>query len=146
MHRTAKKISTSMISAVNNRGLMWFMCYKGALNPGLFITFMRRLIKGAAGKIFLIVDNLRVHRSIKVRKWVAEHNDDIKLFFLPPYALEHNRDEYLNNDLKQQLKNLPRPDCQEELARGATSVLCSLQRRPARIRAYFHHEDVRYAA
>jgi transposase len=146
MRRTAKKISTSMISAVNNRGLMRFMCYKGALNAGLFITFMRRLIKGAAGKIFLIVDNLRVHRSVKVRKWVAEHNDDIKLFFLPPYAPEHNPDEYLNNDLKQQLKNLPRPDCQEELAQGVTSVLRSLQRRPARIRAYFHHEDVRYAA
>ena len=146
LRKTATKLSTSMISAVNNRGLMRFMCYKGALNAGLFITFMRRLIKGAAGKIFLIVDNLRVHRSIKVRKWVAEHNDDIKLFFLPPYAPEHNPDEYLNNDLKQQLKNLPRPDGQEELAQGVTSVLRSLQRRPARIRAYFHHEDVRYAA
>lgn len=146
VRRTAKKISTSMISAVNNRGLMRFMCYKGALNAGLFITFLRRLIKGASGKIFLIVDNLRVHRSIKVRQWVAEHSDDIQLFFLPPYAPEHNPDEYLNNDLKQQLKNLPRPDRQEELAQGAASVLRSLQRRPARIRAYFHHEDVRYAA
>jgi transposase len=29
VHRTAKKISTSMISAVNNRGLMRFMCFKG---------------------------------------------------------------------------------------------------------------------
>ena len=96
-----------MISAVNNRGLMRFMCFKGALNAGLFIVFLGRLIKDAPGKIFLIVDNLRVHRSVKVRKWVAEHSDEIELFFLPPYAPEHNPDEYLNNDQKQQLKTLP---------------------------------------
>jgi transposase len=146
VRRTAKKISTSMISAVNNRGLMRFMCFKGALNAGLFIAFLRRLINGASGKQFLIVDNLRVHRSVKVSKWVAEHNDRIELFFLPPYAPEHNPDEYLNNDLKQKLRNLPRPNSHEELVQGTTSVPRSLQRSPHKIRACFHHADVRYAA
>jgi len=146
VRRTAKKLSTSMISAVNNRGQMRFMCFKGALNAGLFIIFLSRLIKGAPGKIFLIVDNLRVHHAVKVSQWVAGHKDAIELFFLPPYAPEHNPDEYLNNDLKQQLKNLPRPDTQEELVQTTSSVLRSLQRRPDRIKAYFHHKDVRYAA
>src|SRR5450631_2002479 len=146
VRRTAKKITTSMISAVNNRGLMRFMCFKGALNAGLFISFLRRLIKGASGKQFLIVDNLRVHHSVKVSKWVTEHNDKIELFFLPPYAPECNPDEYLNNDLKQKLRNLPRPDSQEGLVQSTMSVLRSLQRRPNQIRAYFHHRDVRYAA
>ena len=108
--------------------------------------FLSRLFKDAPGKIFLIVDNLRVHRSVRVSKWVAAHNHEIELLFLPPYAPEHNPDEYLNNDLKQQLKNLPRPDSHEELVQSTTSVLRSLQRRPDRIRAYFHHKDVRYAA
>jgi hypothetical protein len=43
-----------MISAVNNRGLMRFMCFKGALNAGRFITFLSRLIKDAPNRIFLI--------------------------------------------------------------------------------------------
>jgi transposase len=116
VRRTAKKISTSMISAVNNRGLMRFMCFKGALNASLFISFLRRLIKG------------------------------VSVFFLPAYAPEHNPDEYLNNDLKQELKNLPRPDTQDDLVQSTASELRSLQRRPARIRAYFHAKDVRYAA
>jgi hypothetical protein len=47
-----------MISAVNNRRLMRFMCFKGALNAGLFIVFLSRLIKGASRKTFPIVDNL----------------------------------------------------------------------------------------
>src|SRR3984957_6772466 len=126
VRRTAKKLTTSMISAVNNRGLMRFMCFKGALNAGLFITFLSRLIKDAPGKIFLIVDNLRVHKAVKVSRWVAAHNDEIELLFLPPYAPEHNPDEYLNNDLKQQLKNLPRPDSHEELVQSTTAVLRSL--------------------
>ena len=96
--------------------------------------------------MFLIVDNLRVHHAVKVRAWVDAHKERIALFFLPAYAPEHNPDEYLNNDLKQELKNLPRPDTQDDLVRGTASVLRSLQRRPARIRAYFHAKDVRYAA
>ena len=146
IRETAKKLGTSMISAVNNRGLMRFMCFKGALNTRLFIAFLRRLIDGATSKLFLIVYNLRVHHVAKVGQWVAAHRDAIELFFLPPYAPEHNSDEYLNNDLKQQLKNLPAPDTQEDLMQATTSVLRSLQRRPARIRAYFHPPEVRYAA
>jgi transposase len=146
LRRTAKKLSTSMISAVNNRGLMRFMCFKGALNASLFISFLRRLIKDAPGKLFLIVDNLRVHRSAKVRRWVEGHRDAIALFFLPPYAPEHNPDEYLNNDAKQQLRNLQKPNTQADLAKTTTSVMWSLQRRPARVRSYFLAKDVRYAA
>jgi transposase len=146
IQKTAKKLSTSMISAVNNRGLMRFMCFKGALNAALFIAFLRRMIDSSDGKIFLIVDNLRVHHAVKVRKWIDEHKDSIELFFLPAYAPEHNPDEYLNNDLKQQLKNLPTPDTQEELVQATSSVLRSLQRMPTRIRAYFNPPEVRYAA
>jgi transposase len=146
IHRTAGKLSTSMISAVNNRGLMRFMCYKGGLNANLFIEFLRRMIDGAAAKIFLIVANLRVHHAAKVRKWVAEHADAIELFYLPAYAPEHNPDEYLNSDLNQQLKNKPKPDTQEALVQATQSVLRSLQRRPDRTRAYFNPPDVRYAA
>ncbi len=146
VHKTVQKLSTSMISAVNNRGLMRFMCYKGALNATLFISFLRRLVKSRPGKLFLIVDNLRVHHSVEVSQWVQAHREEIELFFLPPYAPEHNPDEYLNNDLKQQMKNRPKPDSREALVATTSSVMRSLQRRPARIRAYFHADDVRYAA
>ena len=44
------------------------------------------------------------------------------------------------------MKNQPRPDSREELVPQTSSVMHSLQRRPARIRAYFHAKDVRYAA
>ena len=61
--QTGQKFSTSMIAAVSNRGLMRFKLYKGALNVAIFIDFMKRLIKDAKQKVFLIVDSLGVLRQ-----------------------------------------------------------------------------------
>ena len=97
-----------MIAAVSNRGLMRFKLYKGALNVAIFIDFMKRLLKDAKQKVFLIVDNLRVHHAKAVQDWLARHKVEIEIFYLPAYAPEHNPDEYLNNDLKQTIKNKPR--------------------------------------
>ena len=83
------------ISAVTSRGTLRFMLYEGALNAGLFLAFLQRLVRGIQGKVFLIVDNLQVHKAGKVQAWVAERRDKIELFFLPAYAPEHNPDEYL---------------------------------------------------
>ena len=48
-------------------------------------------------KIFLILDNLRVHYGKKVALWLNKHKDKIEVFFLPTYAPESNPDEYLRN-------------------------------------------------
>ncbi|MDX6750303.1 transposase [Geminicoccaceae bacterium 1502E] len=92
--RHARRLGGSMISAVSNRGLRRFMLYDGTLNAGLFVTFLRRLVKDTKGKAFFIVDNLRVHHARKVKAWVAAHQREIELFHLPAYAPEHNPDEH----------------------------------------------------
>src|SRR4051794_16936956 len=144
--RTAERITQSMISAVSNLGLMRFMLYEGALNVDRFLAFLRRLIKDAGRKVFLVVDNLNVHHARKVKAWVASHAHEIELFYLPAYAPDHNPDEYLNNDLKQRLRQRLQPGDKDELIRSARSVLRSIQRAPERVRAYFMPEAVRYAA
>jgi transposase len=144
--RTAKRITQSMISAVSNRGLMRFMLYQGALAADRFLAFLRRLVRDAGRKVVLIVDNLKVHKAGKVQAWVESHAHEIELFHLPPYAPDHNPSEYLNNDLKQQLRQRPQPASKEELVGRTRSVLRAIQRSPQRIRAYFRPEPVRYAA
>ena len=135
-----------MISAVSNRGLMRFMLYDGALNVDLFLAFLGRLTKDAGRKLFLIVDNLKVHHALKVKAWAASHRHEIELFYLPAYAPDHNPDEHLNNDLKQKLRQQPQPGGKDELVASTRSVLRAIQRSPQRIRAYFKPEPVRYAA
>ena len=66
------------------------------------------MIKDAGKKVFLILDNLRVHHSKLVKTWVAERKDQIELFYLPSYSPQLNPEERLNADLKQQMgKRVP---------------------------------------
>lgn len=144
--RPATRFSQSMISSVTNRGLMRFMIYDGALNVEIFLVFLARLIKGRKRKLFLIVDNLRVHRAKAVSAWAAEHADVIELFYLPPYAPDTNPDELLNNDLKQAIAKRRTPRTKAALRDEVTSHMRDLQRRPDKVRSFFRAPTVRYAA
>lgn len=43
--------------------------------------FLKRLVAHRKRKLFLIVDNLQVHRAKRVAAWVAEHAREVELFF-----------------------------------------------------------------
>jgi len=144
--RPAARFSQSMISSLTNQGKLRFMVYDGALNASIFLRFLKRLVKYARRKVFLIVDNLRVHRARIVMGWVRANAGKIELFFLPPYAPEHNPDEFLNNDLKQAMARRRAPKDKAGLKSGLTSYMRGLQKRPAKVRAFFLAPTVRYAA
>jgi len=122
------------------------MIYDGALNAAIFLTFLRRLIKGVDRKLLLIVDNLRVHRAKVVTGWVAENTGRIELFYLPPYAPERNPDEYLNNDLKGNVHRSGLPNNKDELADRIHAFLLKLLELPGHVMSYFRHPCVQYAA
>ena len=142
----AARFSASMISTITNRGKLRFMVYRRGLKIATFIKFLRRLIRCTDRKVFLILDNLQVHRAKKVRAWVAERNEQIELFCLPPYCPELNPDEYLNNTVKAQLRKQPAPRSQDQLQGNLRSRMRSNQRRPHLIRSLFDHPSVKYAA
>jgi len=142
---SAKRFSVNMISSLSNKGQLRFMIYEGSFTADTFLTFLRRLTKDAKQKIFLIVDNLRVHHAKKVQAWAEKHSKKIELFFLPPYSPEHNPDEYVNQDIKQELKKKPSPDSQEQLHENLSSYMRSLQRKPKKVKKFFEHEKVQYA-
>ena len=81
--RPGSKFSTNMISAITNQGHLRFMLYDGKMNADVFIDFLRRLIKSSDRKVFLILDNLKVHHAHKVTKWVEKYQEKIALFFYP---------------------------------------------------------------
>jgi transposase len=135
-----------MISSLTNQGKLRFMIYEGALKAPIFLDFLRRLIREAARKLFVIVDNLPVHRAHRVTAWVRDNADRIELCYLPSYAPEHNPDEFLNNDLKQAMARRRAPRNKASLKSGLTSYMRSLQRCPAKVRTFFQAPSVRYAA
>ena len=142
----AKRTSMSMISAITNQGKVRFMVYKDAMSPELMIKFMKRLIKDAGRKVFLIVDNLRTHHSKAVMQWVMEHSGEIELFYLPAYSPELNPDEYLNCDLKLGVHSGPPARSEKELKRKIVAHMRKLQKLPRRVMKYFEHPKIGYAA
>lgn len=80
----ARKQSFSIVSSLTNQGKMRYMVYKGGMNISIFMKFIKRLSKDTDKKIFLILDNLKVHHGKKVQGWVKKHEDKITLFFPTP--------------------------------------------------------------
>lgn len=144
----SKRFSINMISTVTNQGKVQFMIYSGTMNSDRFIEFMEQLIKGASRKIYLILDNLRVHHSKPVKEWVAkkEVKDKIELFFLPSYSPERNPDEYLNCDLKQGMSNRKSPKNQKKLEENVRDHMNMLKSNQGRVKKYFKHKSIKYAA
>jgi transposase len=142
----SRRKSVSFLSTVTNQGLVRFMVLEGPLSAQILIRFLRRLIRSTDHKVFLILDNLNVHRAAKVRAWVAAHAHEIAVFYLPAYAPELNPDEYLNGDLKLGVAAKVPTRTKPALAKAGRSHLRMLQRRPARVRRFFHHPRIKYAA
>ena len=141
-----KRHSLSIISTVTNKGQMRWRIFDGALNSAILIDFFKRLIKGQKKKVFLILDNLRVHHSRPVKEWLADHADAIEVFYLPSYSPELNPDEMANADLKQAVTKLAPARTKLQLVKATARHLRSVQRQPERIKKYFEHAPVRYAA
>lgn len=141
----AKRLKLNMLSAVSNKGLLRFTITKESVNAEILIDFMKRLVKDTGRKVLLIVDNLRVHHAKKVTAWLTEHQQEIELFYLPPYSPEYNPDEYLNSDLKREMDKLPIPGTEEELSRNARSVLKRTQKSSSRVKSYFGTRFTKYA-
>jgi transposase len=142
----ANRAKLSVISTVTNKGQMRWKVFSGALNAKVLIGFMKRLVHGREKRIFLVLDNLRVHHSKVVRKWLEENEDKILVFYLPSYSPELNPDELLNADLKQHVTKAAPARNKIALTRTAVGALRSIQKQPDRIENYFGQKDVCYAA
>jgi transposase len=141
-----KRHGMSIISTVTNRDSMRWKIFEGALNANILIDFMKRLARDAGRKVYLILDNLRVHRSKPLKVGLAEHKSQIEVFYLPRYGPEPNPDEMVNADLKQAVNKVAPARTKLQLVKAASKRIRSVQRRPEQIKSYFEHGPVCYAA
>jgi transposase len=112
-----------MISSITNRGKLRFMVYEQNMDASVFITFLERLIESSQKKVFLILDNLRIHHAKLVKAWVEEHQAKIALFYLPAYSPDLNPDEYLNNDFKRNVNAKHIPINKKELTKNTEDFM-----------------------
>lgn len=141
----AKKSRINMISSITNQGKVRFMLYREKMSSPVLIKFMSRLVKDCERKVYLILDNLKVHHSKKVAKWLENKREKIEVFYLPPYAPEYNPDEYLNGGLKKHIRSGIPARSQNDITKKTRSFMKTLQNRPHHVKKYFKHPKIAYA-
>jgi transposase len=143
---TGKRFKVNMISTVTNKGTLRFMLFEESFTVAVFLKFLKRLIGGSNTKIFLILDNLRVHHAKVLKPWLEENKDKIEIFYLPSYSPELNPDELLNQDVKSNAVGRKRAKNLKELKNNLTRYLFGNQKNPTLVKSYFSKAEVQYAA
>ena len=143
---TGQRFRCNVISTITNKGSLAFMLFTENFDTPVFVRFLRRLVRHAGRKIFLILDSHSAHKAAATRKWLERHRHEVEVFFLPTYAPDLNPDELLNHDVKANALGRRRPATKLQMIEGVRSYLRSTQRRPDIVRNFFRHEPVRYAA
>jgi transposase len=143
---TGKRFQFNMISTITNKGTLRFQIYEEKFTAPLLIGFFQRLIRSTTQKPFVILDRHPVHKSRKVRNWMAKHNQDIRLFFLPGYSPEYNPTELLNQDMKSNAIARKSAFSMKMLKKNVYSFLKKKQLHPNEVANYFLAVTARYAA
>jgi transposase len=144
---TGARYRMSLISAVTSRGHMRFMIKEtGGVNADVFIEFLRRLLIGSKNRIFIIVDRGPAHVAKKTKAFVASLGGRLRLFYLPPYSPDKNPDELVWKHLKADTVGRTSITSFDDFKDKVRSSMLSLQRNPAKIRAFFQKPSLQYAA
>src|SRR5271166_6391156 len=125
------------------------MIFRQRLMVRLFLIFVCRLLhltRKTSKKAFLVVGGYPVHKARSVTRWLDEHREQIRVFFLPSYSPELNPDELLNQDVKTNALGRVRPINVQEMMDNVRSYLRITQARPTVVKNYFCERHVRYAA
>lgn len=136
--------SISAASAVSAKGAFWFATYPGGLNGELFVTLLRRMMRGRRRPLHVILDGLPAHKTKAVTQYVAALNGRLTLHYLPGYAPDLNPDELVWSHAKR-TGHARRPlQKGETLDERVATQLTEIGRRPALVRSFFKHPSVAY--
>ncbi len=122
--------------ALTFSGKIYKRHFEGSVNSQKLIEALDHLRRHVAGKLILIWDRARIHRS-KITKAYLEEHPEILIEELPAYAPELNPEEYCHGNVKQGLKNA-RPASKQEMCSLLDRGFARLRRRPDLLLSFFH--------
>ena len=143
---SSQRQSLNIITALSNSGGFWYHAYSGRFNADQFIACLKKLRQGRRRPLVVILDGHPVHKSKKVREYVAGLKGALTLEFLPPYAPERNPDEYGFNYLKQKGATKKPLKKGESLKMRTMADLEKIKKNKALVRSFFEAKPVTFAA
>jgi transposase len=108
-----------------------------------FLAFLLVLVARYVGrKIVLVCDNGRFHTTKAVQQWLAEHRDQIEVFWLPPYSPSLNLIERLWGHIKRTILANVLYDNLDELVAAFRRGARFLTGDRSRMGFMFDHDDL----
>lgn len=141
---TGERAGLNMISAVSPRGALMFDLFFGRFNAEVFVEFLKKLMHDAPGPVFLILDNLSVHKARVVKDYVDSLDGRLKLFFLPAYSPDLNPDEWVWKNVKHDQVGRAGIQRKSDLFELATRALERLKQLPEVVRGFFRDPSLAY--
>jgi transposase len=135
-------IEQDVISSVTPDGDLLYWAFPGTMTAEKFIDFLEHLISEASGKLIVFADRHPAHEAQAVEDWLESRESQIEVEWLPRYSPEYNADEFLNNDLKQVLKNEPMPQSTSAFRETICGILDWIASMPDRVKGYFEQTKV----
>jgi len=127
-------------------GVTWwnfyFRLFPGTIRSPQVVTFLRHLLRHLPGKVLVIWDGLRAHRSRMVQAFVDTQRGRLQVEFLPAYAPELNPVEYLWGYCKHHALPNFCPTTFGELSWHARYALRRMRRRPTLVTAFWKQADL----
>ncbi len=99
---SSQRQSLNIITALSNTGGFWYMTYAGKFDADIFISCLSDFMRHRKRPVMIIMDGHPVHKSRKVKEYVQSLCGKLEIQFLPPYAPEHNPDEYVYQYVKKE--------------------------------------------
>jgi transposase len=140
------KYRVNLISAISNQGKLRFTLYEDNMTQQKLTVFCKRLIKTVGHKVFLILDNLKVHHGKLFKKWLEENKAQIEVFYLPSYSPERNPDEYFNGTLKHEIEKHGDCKSKKEFFKNARRAAFTIQNNQQKIINLFKAKNIAYAS
>lgn len=141
---TGEKAKLNMISAVTSLGVLKFEVFEGQFTATVFVEFLKKLMHDTDGPVFLILDNLSVHKARIVQKYVDSLDGRLTLFFLPAYSPELNPDEWVWKNVKHDQVGRSAITRKSEFFELITQALERLQNLPGVVRGFFRDPSLAY--
>jgi len=134
----------SAISGVSTKGKLYMLVRRGSIATPQVLVFLGHLLRHVRGRIILVWDNVKPHKSAAVRQFVSDHRSRLSLEYLPPYAPELNPDEWVWRYLKHvELPNFA-PDHLGELKVGLREAIQRIRMRPKLMRSFLEASDLSF--
>jgi len=132
--RDRRVLSTGV--ALTMSGKIYKRHFEGSMKSEQLIATLQHLQHYLRGKIILIWDRARTHKSKMTQAYLATHTE-ISVEELPAYAPELNPEEYCHGNVKNHLKNA-RPADKIEMRQMLNRGFARLRHRPDLLLSFFH--------